>query len=120
MRQTPLIPLAQGHMVRERSSVPFCPLTSQILPSPGVSELITVTLDNCRAVKTTRVCTHWWIVTTFAFAPLNKCLGYTLGFQLQRRSALYFLNDCMVSLIKNTSFAHMEKKLTAKASVLLR
>lgn len=107
-------------MVRERSSVPLCPLTSQILPSPGVSELITVTLDNCRAVKTTGGCTHQWIVTTFTFEPLNKCLGYTLGFQLQRSSVLYFLNNCMVSLIKNASFAHIEKKLTAKVSVLLR
>lgn len=59
-------------------------------------------------------------VTTFTFMPLNKCLGYTLGFQLQRSSVLFFWNNCMVSLIKNASFAHIEKKLTAIVSVLLR
>lgn len=58
VRQTLLIPfsLARDHMMSECSSVPSCPLTNQIRPCPGVSELITVTLD--KAVKTTRGCGH--------------------------------------------------------------
>lgn len=47
----------------ESVTVPSCPPTSQILPSPGGSELITITLDNCWAGKTTCGCIDWWTAT---------------------------------------------------------